>query len=100
MFSRLRTANEVFADRTYQPDGSLTSRSRQDALIQSPEGAVAQVIRMVRDGQVVATNGTLVPITADTVCLHGDGPKAVQFALSLRQALQAAGVDIKGLTSP
>ena len=91
----LRVAEEVFADRTYQRDGSLTPRSRPDALITDENAAVAQVLRMVREGVVRATDGTDVPITADTVCLHGDGPHAVAFAHRLRKELAAAGVAVK-----
>jgi UPF0271 protein len=91
----LRIAHEVFADRTYQPDGSLTPRSRSDALIEDADVAVAQVLRMVRAGVVRATVGTDEPIVADTVCLHGDGPHAVVFARRLRKELAAAGVAMK-----
>ena len=91
----LRIANEVFADRTYQSDGSLTPRSRPDALIRDEDAAVAQVLRMVRERVVRATDGTDVPIVADTVCLHGDGPHPVEFAKRLRAELSAAGIWVK-----
>ena len=94
----LRVASEVFADRTYQPDGSLTPRSRPDALIQDEDAAVAQVLRMVREGRVRATDGTDVPIRADTVCVHGDGPHAVVFARRLRMELATAGVAVKAFS--
>jgi UPF0271 protein len=87
--------SEVFADRTYQPDGSLTPRSQPDALIHDEDAAVAQVLRMITAGVVRATDGTDVPIVADTVCLHGDGPHAVAFARRLRAELGAAGVEVK-----
>lgn len=90
----LRVAHEVFADRTYQRDGSLTPRSRPDALIHDEAAAVAQVLRMMREGVVRATDGTEVPIRADTICVHGDGPRAVEFARRLRRELRAAGVEI------
>ncbi len=90
----LRVAAEVFADRTYQRDGSLTPRSRPDALIHDEAQAVAQVLRMIRDGVVRATDGTDVPIRADTVCVHGDGPHAVAFARRLRGELRAAGIEL------
>lgn len=90
----LRVAHEVFADRTYQRDGTLTPRSRPDALIHDPELAVAQVLRMLREGTVRATDGTDIPIVADTLCVHGDGPDAVAFAQRLRAGLQKAGVEI------
>ena len=94
----LRIANEVFADRTYQRDGSLTPRSRPDALIHDEHAAVDQVLRMIRDGVVRATDGTDVPIRADTVCLHGDGPDPVSFARHLRDALRMANVEVKAFS--
>jgi 5-oxoprolinase (ATP-hydrolysing) subunit A len=91
----VRAAAEVFADRTYQPDGSLTPRSQPGALIGDEKAAVAQVLRMVCEGRVRAVDGTEVPITAETVCVHGDGPHAVAFAGRLRAALAAAGVAVE-----
>ena len=91
----LRVASEVFADRTYQRDGSLTPRSQPDALIHDEEVAVAQVLRMVREGAVRATDGTDVAIRADTVCVHGDGAHAVAFARRLNAELRRAGIEIK-----
>jgi UPF0271 protein len=91
----LRVASEVFADRTYQCDGSLTPRSRPDALIHDEEAAVAQVLRMVQEGRVRATDGTDVPIAADTICLHGDGPHAVAFARHLGAELRRAGIALR-----
>jgi UPF0271 protein len=91
----LPVASEVFADRTYQADGSLTPRTHPDALITDAGVAVAQVLRMVRDGKVRATDGTELAIRADTVCLHGDGPDPVEFARRLRRELAAAGIEVK-----
>jgi UPF0271 protein len=91
----LRVANEVFADRTYQADGSLTPRSRSDAVITDEAAAVAQVVRMLREGWVLSTDGSTVPIEADTVCLHGDGPKAVAMARRLNEALRDSGIKIR-----
>jgi len=91
----LRTASEVFGDRTYQPDGSLTPRSRQGALIESPEIAAAQVLEMVMSGQVTSMTGEPVAVRADTVCIHGDGPFAPAFARVIRDALRLAGVEIR-----
>ena len=68
--------NEVFADRTYQPDGTLTPRSRSNAVIRDKEQAVSQVLDMILKGKVAAVNGTEVPVQADTVCVHGDTPSA------------------------
>lgn len=91
----LRVANEVFADRTYQADGSLTPRSHRDALITDEGAAVTQVIGMVREGVVRATDGTLVSVRADTVCLHGDSLHAERFARRLAAELRAAGIALK-----
>lgn len=91
----LPVVSEVFADRSYQADGSLTSRSQPNSIITDENVAVAQVLRLVREGKVRATDGTDVAIKADTVCLHGDGTHPVEFARKLRQALAAAGVEIK-----
>ena len=93
----LRVASEVFADRTYQSDGSLTVRSRSDALISDEASAVAQVLRMVHEGLVRATDRRDVPVTVDTICIHGDGPHAVGFARRLRAELSAAGVAVQAL---
>lgn len=92
----LQVASEVFADRTYQPDGSLTPRSQPQALITDESVAVAQVLRMVREGRVRASDGSEVAIRADTVCLHGDGPHPVEFARKLRHLLTTAGIEVKG----
>jgi 5-oxoprolinase (ATP-hydrolysing) subunit A len=91
----LRIAEEVFADRTYQPDGSLTPRTQPNALITDQDAAIAQVLHMVQDGYVRAIDGTEVKITAETVCLHGDTPNAVEFAQRLRKELAGAGVAVK-----
>lgn len=94
---RIRVVAEVFADRTYQRDGSLTPRARADALIHDEAEALAQVLRMIHEGSVRATDGTAVPIRADTVCLHGDGPHAVAFARRLNADLRAAGIALKAV---
>ncbi len=95
----LRVAQEVFADRTYQADGSLTARTMPGALIEDANAAVAQVRSMVRDGVVTATDGSRVPITADTVCLHGDGSNPVFFANRLRTELRKAMIEFKAFGS-
>jgi UPF0271 protein len=86
---------EVFADRRYMPDGSLAPRTRADALITDESEAVAQVLRMVNQGSLVAVDGTVVKVQADTVCIHGDKPTAVPFVKALRQALADASVTVK-----
>ena len=79
----LKTRSEVFADRTYQDNGSLTPRSQSNALIEDEDKAVAQVLQMVNAGTVTSVAGKEVPLVAETVCLHGDGKHAVQFARRL-----------------
>ena len=91
----LRVASEVFADRTYRADGSLTPRSEPGALIHDETAAVAQVLRMVREGVVRSRDGTDVEVRADTVCLHGDGAQAVALARRLRAELTAAGIVLR-----
>lgn len=91
----LRVAEEVFADRTYQPDGTLTPRGRPDAMVRDSDEAVARALRMVREGRVRATDGTDVQVEADTVCVHGDSPHAVEFAQKLNAALKAEGVRLR-----
>lgn len=93
----LRTASEVFADRTYQADGTLTPRSQPDALIQDDAAAVMQVIQMVKDGTVTSQQGQAVRLQADTVCIHGDGAHALTFAKTIRKELKAAGIHISAL---
>ena len=88
----LRTAHEVFADRTYQANGTLTPRRQSDALITTADAAITQVLRMVQDGSVRTQQGTDVAIRADTVCLHGDGSHALEFAQRLHATLHQAGV--------
>ncbi|WPZ19774.1 5-oxoprolinase subunit PxpA [Geobacillus subterraneus] len=93
----LRTASEVFADRTYQADGSLTPRSDPQAVIADEDEAVKQVLTMIRDRRVRSVQGTDVSIEADTVCLHGDNEQAVRFAKRLRETLQKEGVAIEAM---
>lgn len=91
----LRTASEVFSDRTYQSDGSLTSRRLPDALITDEEQSVKQVIRMVAEGKVLSQQNVDVAIQADTICIHGDGIHAVEFAGKIRSSLTAAGITVQ-----
>jgi UPF0271 protein len=93
----LRVANEVFADRTYQPDGSLTPRVHPEAVIEDEAAAIAQVLQIVRTGTVIAVDGQVVGLQAETVCLHGDGVNSVAFATGLKTALQAAGIRVQGI---
>lgn len=93
----LRTANEVFADRTYQPNGTLTPRSLPNALISDHTKAVQQVLKMVLEGKVASLQGPEISIKADTVCLHGDGPHALEFARQLNQALKKESINLAAM---
>lgn len=88
----LRSVSEVFADRTYGPNGRLTPRSHPGAVIQKTEQALAQVLRMVKEGIVVSTEGSPVSIKAETICIHGDGAHALAFAQEIRTLLESEGV--------
>ena len=91
----LRVACEVFADRSYQDDGSLTSRRQPGAMITDLQQSIAQVLDMVQHGFVRAVSGKEVPLQADTLCVHGDQPGALQFAQGLRTALEDAGITLR-----
>jgi len=89
------TASEVFADRTYQDDGSLTPRSQSNALITDEAQSIAQVLQMVKHQQVQSVSGKNIPLKAETLCLHGDGSHAVEFAKMINEKLKAEGITIK-----
>jgi UPF0271 protein len=91
----LACAEEVFADRGYESDGSLTPRSRPGALLPDAASALRQVLGMVRDGKVTATDGRTVALKADTICIHGDGDHAVAIARALRDGLAAEGITVQ-----
>lgn len=91
----LRTASEVFADRTYQDDGSLTPRSMPNALIDDEQLSLQQVQQMVVHGTVTTVTGHSILIVADTICIHGDGPHAVAFATNIHHHLQEHHVNIR-----
>ena len=88
-------ACEVFADRAYMPDGSLVPRGRPDAMIEDEVLAISRVVRMAKEKKVTAVDGSDIEITADSVCVHGDGPKALVFVQKIREALTEAGVTIR-----
>ena len=91
----LRTVSEVFADRTYLDDGSLTPRSRPDALIADAVSASEQALRMAESGEVSSIDGNAVTVRAETICIHGDGPHALEFAAAITGLLRESGVEIK-----
>ncbi|MBM3338880.1 MAG: LamB/YcsF family protein [Betaproteobacteria bacterium] len=86
---------EVFADRRYMPDGTLTPRSRSDALITDESESVAHVLRMVKEGHLIAVDGSRVDVVADSLCIHGDKATAVPFVKALRIALKQANVEVR-----
>lgn len=90
----LRAAKEVFADRAYEEDGSLVARSKPGAMITDENEAIARVVSMVTERKVKAITGKEIAIEADSICLHGDSPKAVLFAEKISAALKAAGATI------
>lgn len=91
----LRSVSEVFADRTYQDDGSLTPRTQSNALITDEQQSIAQVLTMVQQQQVVSVNNNAIPLQADTLCLHGDGAHAVAFARTICEKLKAEGITVQ-----
>ena len=91
----LRVAREGFADRAYNSDGTLRSRRLPGALIQDPQAAAQQAVRMARDGVVIAHSGEAISLHVDTICLHGDVPGAVEAVRAVRAALEAAGVRVE-----
>ena len=93
----LQTASEVFADRTYQNDGSLTPRSHNNALINSMQQSVEQVLQMIQQKTVTSVTQTSIPLQADTICLHGDGDHAVEFARVIHQTLAQHHIEIKSI---
>jgi len=93
----IKTASEVFADRTYQEDGSLTPRSQQNSLIHDKEQAINQVVRMIEKGEAVTTSGKTIAIVAETICLHGDGENAVNFARSIHTKLKLENIAMKAI---
>jgi UPF0271 protein len=91
----LAVAAEVFADRAYEPDGSLASRQKPGSVIHDQAAVVARAIRMVRERRVTATDGSEIAVAADTICLHGDTPGAAELARAVRSGLESAGVAIR-----
>ena len=93
----LSVAAEAFADRSYEPDGTLTPRHFADSVLSEPGQVVERAVRMVRDGKVVARDGSTFALEADTICVHGDTPHAAEIAAAVRLGLEQAGVDVKAL---
>lgn len=94
----LRAASEVFADRAYEEDGSLVARGKPGAMITDEEDAISRVIGMIKEGTVTAVTGKKIAIKADSVCVHGDGPKAFAFVQRISQRLGEEGIAVMPLT--
>lgn len=92
----LTVAHEAFPDRGYGPDGRLLPRSHPGAVVDDPEQAARRAVRMVVDGQVQACDGSWLAVRAQTLCIHGDHPRAAEVAAAVRAALQGAGVEVTG----
>jgi UPF0271 protein len=93
----LKTANEVFADRTYRDDGKLTPRNHRNALIKTEWDAIRQVMQMIKERTVTSVNRKTFPIIAETICIHGDGDHPVEFAKLIHQTLSANKIVIKAI---
>ena len=77
----LKAASEVFADRAYEEDGTLVNRRKPGAMIEDEDEAIKRVIRMVKEGKVTSITGKDIDIKADSICVHGDGEKALLLSL-------------------
>jgi len=91
----LRTASEVFADRTYQTDGSLTPRNQINAMLEDAESSITQVLQMIESQSVRAVSGETVPLRAESICIHGDGASAVSIAKSIHYSVLSRGIQVR-----
>lgn len=90
----LKVVYEAFPDRAYTPEGTLLSRRQPGAVIKDPQEVSERALRMVKEGVVIAVDGTTIPLEAQTLCVHGDTPTAVDLVRSIRQAMEADGVAV------
>lgn len=90
----LRAASEVFADRGYMDDGTLVPRSQPGAMVHDKKEAIARTVKMVKEGCVETISGKIIPIKADSICVHGDNPDAVGFVKEIREKLTQEGVNV------
>jgi lactam utilization protein B len=93
-----RMADIGIFDRRYLTDGGLSPRSAAGATIDDPAEAAAQAVRLAMEGVVCTVDGAEIRVEADTLCIHGDGPRAIQIAIAVRAALAAAGIDVRTAT--
>jgi UPF0271 protein len=95
----LRAASEVFADRAYEDDGTLVARSKPGSMIHDEDEMVGRVIRMIKQNEVVSITGKVIPIKADSVCVHGDGERALAFVNRLRRAFDENDILVRKMTA-
>ncbi|HEY7382187.1 MAG TPA: 5-oxoprolinase subunit PxpA [Beijerinckiaceae bacterium] len=92
--SGIRVVREIYADRTYEDNGNLTSRKKPGAVLHDARMASERVLRMVQDGAITTATGKRIPVAIDTICVHGDEPSAVEMARTVRATLEANGVSV------
>jgi len=90
----LRAKKEVFADRAYEDDGSLVSRTKPGAMIQDENLAIERVLEMIKNHKVKSISGKEIEIEADSICVHGDSPKALEFVKKIRSSLETEGIKV------
>jgi UPF0271 protein len=90
----LRVAYEAFPDRAYTPEGTLLSRRLPGAVIKDPVQVAERALQMAKEGSVIAVNGTVVPLEAQTLCVHGDNPSAIDLVKGIRSSLEKDGVSV------
>ena len=95
----LKVVFEAFPDRAYTPEGNLVSRRLPGAVIKDPEQVAARALQMAQEGNVTAVDGTVVPLEAQTLCVHGDNPAAIELVKSIRKQLEAQGVELKTMAA-
>ena len=89
-----RVARETFADRAFNADGTLVARSIEGSVLHDPSEVVERSLKMITEGSVTAITGEEIPMQADTICLHGDNPGAVELASAIRSRFEEAGVEV------
>lgn len=94
----LKCASEFFADRTYKEDGTLLERTKEGSVIDDEEIVIKRVVRMIKENKVETINGVDIPIKADSICVHGDGIKALEFVKKINLAFKKEDIDIRPLT--
>lgn len=96
----LQPVGEAFVDRAYAPDGTLVPRSVAGSILHDPDAVAARAVRLATEGRVVAVDGSVIPVEARSLCIHGDSPGAVAMARAVRAALRGAGVDVAPFVAP